>query len=333
MEKEKSQNRIRSALARIYEEHPPKLKELHNRFKQNPKSRLFAPLAEAFRRQGKIEEAIQLCAEGLVHHPDFHSGRVALAKCLMDQQDWEEAKKQLEMVVEAVPDNLLAQKLLGRCHLKMGNRAAALQEFDKAIMLAPEDVDLAAQVKALEPKIPVVDSDSEEVVVKSVGEDFGDDVEEVTGSLTSTELPSLEGKTVNSEPTLVPSVSADGRIEMVPFNPEEETGALDRVLGFSEEDDEPDGFRVEHVSDIFQEEDEKSEITTETLGDLYFSQGQYDKSLKIFEKLAGCQSSPVLTKKIESCRIRLGVNSENLVRERKIQALHGLLQRVQHNAG
>ena len=49
-------------------------------FEKNPRSRIFAPLAEAYRQMGLIDEALKVCANGVQNHPDFAGGRVAYAR-------------------------------------------------------------------------------------------------------------------------------------------------------------------------------------------------------------------------------------------------------------
>src|SRR5580698_2425157 len=95
-EKTTRQNRVREALGRIYDNYPPYFREYLRRFREDPTSRVFAPLAEAYRRMGQVEEAIEICREGLEHHPDFHGGRVALAKCYIDKRLFAEARVELE---------------------------------------------------------------------------------------------------------------------------------------------------------------------------------------------------------------------------------------------
>src|SRR4051812_26198397 len=105
-------NRIREALSRIYDGQTPYFREYLRRYQEDPKSRVFAPLAEAYRRSGKVDDAIQICLEGLKHHPEFAGGRVALAKCYYDKKEFGACRDELELVVEKIPENLLAQRLL-----------------------------------------------------------------------------------------------------------------------------------------------------------------------------------------------------------------------------
>jgi tetratricopeptide (TPR) repeat protein len=98
VEKVTRQNRVKEALGKIYDNYPPYFREYLRRFKEDPTSRVFAPLAEAYRRLGRVEEAIEIALEGLEHHPDFHGGRVTLAKCYIDKKKYSEAKAALEMI-------------------------------------------------------------------------------------------------------------------------------------------------------------------------------------------------------------------------------------------
>ena len=63
---------------------------------EDPNSRVFAPLAEAYRKSGMLDEAIQVCLEGLKIHPTYISGRVALARAYYEEKMLGEAKEEFE---------------------------------------------------------------------------------------------------------------------------------------------------------------------------------------------------------------------------------------------
>src|SRR3954470_6886467 len=90
------------------------------KYQEDPNSRVFAPLAEAYRKAGLIDEAIEIAREGLRVHPGFVGGRVALARALFDKKSYEEVVKELTPVVRDVPDNLVAQRLLAESCLMQG---------------------------------------------------------------------------------------------------------------------------------------------------------------------------------------------------------------------
>jgi tetratricopeptide (TPR) repeat protein len=339
------QNRVREALERIYDQHPPHFAEYLRRFREDPKSRVFAPLAEAYRRMGRVDDAINICREGLEHHPDFHGGRVALAKCFIDKKLFEDAKAELKRVIQAAPENLLAQRLLGDTYLGLQDSREALHCYKMALLLSPQDVALNEKVYALE----------KAVRAEEATPDTGGTITNAAfdGTLRF-DMPEA-GELISSEPesSQVEESTGTGEWQSPPpnsevFHPsiefhaneEESNNAADpevqskinQILGFDGPDAEDESFRIQHVSAVFEEENEinPKEITTETLGDLYFSQGQFDKSLRIFEKIAKASTRPneAILKKVEDARKKLGVDERSLIRAKQIRVLQGVLDRL-----
>lgn len=337
-DKPEPQNRIKEALGRLYEQQPPYFREYLRRFHEDPTSRVFAPLAEGYRRLGRFEEAIEICREGLTHHPDFHGGRLALAKCLIDKKDFAQARVELERVVQSSPENLLAQRLLGDVYSALGKPSAALHCYKMALLLSPEDVSLAEKVHRIEklnpgafdPEPQPVKAAEEKVELDSstptLGAPSDNDVQPFWMSPENQVSPSPHESTTHPGVHLEKALSetlSDPLQEPVPMVPTEEGQTLDFLKEGSPEEDP---FKIEHVSAIFAEESPKKEITTETLGDLYFAQGQFDRALRIFEKL---KPNVDIVRKMDQCRMNLGVDRESATRQRKIQVLRGLLKKVQ----
>jgi len=337
------QNRIRETLDRLYDQQPPLFREQLRKLQQDPTSRVFAPLAESYRRLGRLDEAIEICQRGLEHHPDFHGGRVALAKCFIEKNRYQDAQIELEKVVHLAPENLLAQKLLGEALMAQGLDSQALHAFKMALLLAPFDVSLTEKVHQLEKQLanprqeslPAVASQRSEEVVESSFPPFPM-VEEA--SETVDEEPFVEMKTEQPMGEWSESLQPlDGFSTLSENESEEDEGEeefsaqVNAVLGADDEDEEI--FSVAPVSSAFKNlaENQSPEITTETLGDLYFSQGQYSHSLKIFEKISRVRTSPELEKKMKACRIRLGVDPQSQIRKKKIQALRGILHKLQES--
>ena len=107
-------------------------------FQENPDSRVFAPLADLYRRLSRLKEAEEICREGIQRHPYYAGGRVALAHVLLDALRLEEALKEAESVVTYYPDNLLARKILIRVLGGIGNLDRARREFEALRHLAPQ---------------------------------------------------------------------------------------------------------------------------------------------------------------------------------------------------
>lgn len=348
------QNRIRETLDRLYDQHPPHFREQLRRLQEDPTSRVFAPLAESYRRMGRIEEAIEMCQVGLQHHPDFHGGRVALAKCFIDKQRYQDAQFELEKVIQLAPENLLAQRLLGEALLAQGQEKQALHAFKMALLLAPCDIGLTDKIHHLEKKIssegaslaPHPDSlpqpeTSEEFVTS--------ETLSVMESSKSTDVPALTAMLTTRAPQSASEMEEpdegqewelgtqgsdqfDGSVDEERDDDDPVSQQVNAVLGFKEETE--DVFTVGSVHSAFEEatSPDPVEITTETLGDLYFSQGQFGNSLKIFEKIYRVKPNEELARKIKACRMRLGVDKESVTRNKKIELLKGLLEKVQQNS-
>jgi tetratricopeptide (TPR) repeat protein len=120
------------------------------KYQDDPNSRVFAPLAEAYRKAGLVDEAIEIAREGLRVHPHFVGGRVALARALFDKKQYEEVITELSSVVQDAPDNLVAQRLLGESCLMVGRVSEALGAYKMLLFFAPQDPDTAKIVHELE---------------------------------------------------------------------------------------------------------------------------------------------------------------------------------------
>ncbi len=120
------------------------------KFQENPKSRIFAPLAEAYRKAGMVDEAIEIAREGLQVHPHFVGGKVALARALFDKQQYESVVDELAEAVRDVPDNIVAQRLLGDSCIMLGRVAEALDAYKMLLFFSPHDQEVALIVKELE---------------------------------------------------------------------------------------------------------------------------------------------------------------------------------------
>ncbi len=96
------------------------LERLIKIYKKNPHSKIFAPLAELYRKNGLVDEALSLCEKGLAFHPDYIGGKVAYGRALVDAGEFERAQTVLEEVIVAAPENYLSLLLLLRCYEKRG---------------------------------------------------------------------------------------------------------------------------------------------------------------------------------------------------------------------
>ena len=80
---------------------------------EDPHSRAFAPLAEAYRKAGNLEDAIRVAEAGLEVHPEYTGGLVVLGRTLYEKKEFDRAAEVLKKAVTETPESYLGQKFLG----------------------------------------------------------------------------------------------------------------------------------------------------------------------------------------------------------------------------
>ena len=88
----------------------PRIAELRRRVESDPASIAFAQLAEEYRREGEHERAIEVCRTGLAQYPSYLSARVTLGRALTELGRLDEARAELERVLQVAPDNIAAKR-------------------------------------------------------------------------------------------------------------------------------------------------------------------------------------------------------------------------------
>ena len=124
--------------------------KLTERISKDPKSKLFVPLAEEYKKMGDMEMAIHVLSEGLKVNPGYVTARSFLGRLLLEQGNFAAAQKEFEEVVKAIPDNLLAQRKLGDLHLLQSRQEEALKHYKIALILNPSDVEIASLISDIE---------------------------------------------------------------------------------------------------------------------------------------------------------------------------------------
>ena len=124
--------------------------KLTERISKDPKSKLFVPLAEEYKKAGDIEMAIAVLTEGLKNNPGYVTAKSFLGRLLLDKGNLSEAQKEFEEVIKAIPDNVLAQRKLGDVHALQGRAQEALQFFKAVLAVNPKDPELKSLIADIE---------------------------------------------------------------------------------------------------------------------------------------------------------------------------------------
>jgi tetratricopeptide (TPR) repeat protein len=130
-----------------------RIEELEKRLAADPNSRMFVQLAEEYRKAGMLEQAIDVCEQGIKKHPQYPSARVALGRALLEAEQLDRASQEFEAVLKQVPDNILANKFLGQTYHRLGRLEEALKKYNIAHTLAPEDTEIGEHIQQVQAEI------------------------------------------------------------------------------------------------------------------------------------------------------------------------------------
>ncbi len=260
-------------------------------YKKNPRSRVFAPLAEAFRKLGMYEDAFKILKEGIRHHPNYTLGYIVLAHCYYDQEKYELTYNTLRPIIAQNADNISLQKVFAQACIHLGYLEEALDTFKYLLFMNPRDKSFAEQVKRLEDdlfvghkKLSLEQLIKAPVDTQSLPQPIPEDDDWV--QVDFNRGPGTPSKT--EEPKL-PQFNDDQWVMKKPGLGDHPILKNEKILERSLEDDfYADEFEEEHgeIEEVnAQSVQSDSPIISHTLIDLYCSQLYYDKAIELLEKI------------------------------------------------
>jgi tetratricopeptide (TPR) repeat protein len=163
-----------------------RLSDLESRWRFDRSPRVFLQLADELRKAGSLARAIEVLQEGLTHHPESVSGRVALGRAQLEAGDASAAAETLERVLTRDPAQIVASKLLIETWIRMGDAVRARERLDIYRILQERDSEIDAyehRIAAMErsQRLPAV-YELAGVAVPGAGEEAGRAPEPLTAA-------------------------------------------------------------------------------------------------------------------------------------------------------
>jgi tetratricopeptide (TPR) repeat protein len=278
-----------------------KIEELQFRIKTDPKSRLFFPLAEEFRKNGKLAEAEQVLRTGLGVHSTYLSAWVSLGRVLREQHKNAEAVEALTKALQVDPGNVVAARLLADAYLDLGEKVEAIKKYKLVHALMPSDEELEARIDQLDRDLspaPVAPPEPEP------------EPEPVFAETAAVPFAQIESPFDDTTPTLHTSETPFDTGDEIPMAAQHEESPFEEPSGYTAaalEVEHLDGMHVEEAplvaevptvwseepdADVFapaeeevapQEEDDLTSTTT--MADLYVRQGLVGEARKIYQHI------------------------------------------------
>jgi tetratricopeptide (TPR) repeat protein len=305
--------------------------KLTERISKDPKSKLFVPLAEEYKKAGDREMSIHVLTEGLKNNPGYVTARSFLGKLLFEKGDLSGAQKEFEEVAKAIPDNLMAQRKLGDIYVLQDRAADALKHYKIALSLNPRDQETASLTADVEAGLDVkarlfrqkpqplenalkIEGHSKVVTAPAqaaqpapsaakpielipVSLTAGDVEEpeevlvveplEVPNSTSLAQALSAKNLDFLSEPALEPALTDSGEDSHAVFDHEDPFAVQQTARGTHVVEETSLDAQESKTPEIFAEEPDKQadDFTTDTLAELYISQGFFEKAVDIYERM------------------------------------------------
>ena len=105
------------------------MKEYIGRLRRDNQQKVYAPLADCYRRTNLMEDAEETAIEGLNRFPSYLLCREVLGKVYFKKGQWDKAREQLEKVSAVVKDNLELSRVLGKVYFALGIHEQAMSHF------------------------------------------------------------------------------------------------------------------------------------------------------------------------------------------------------------
>ena len=269
----------------------PQIVKYEKSLEEDPRSKVFAPLAEAYRKVGLLDNAFKTLKVGLRYNPDYLFGYLTLAQCYLDKDEFNLCYTTLKPLVAHNRDNLKLQKIFAESAEATENLEEALDTYKYLLYLHPKDQLIIEKVKKLEnllnedvinystKEVPKFDIDelkvtpgNDKVLDDWVQLDLSkeDDPEEDVDALQEIK----EHNTFNSQ--------RDSR-----ESPQEssDSWSVGNPNAFEDEEGEDDEDKFE----VAPPPEDITPTVTHTLVDLYLEQGYFDKAKELLVKILELQ--------------------------------------------
>ncbi|MCB9060381.1 MAG: tetratricopeptide repeat protein [Halobacteriovoraceae bacterium] len=258
-------------------------------YEKNRRSRVFAPLAEVYRKLGRIDDALVVLKEGIKNNPDYIMGHVALAACYHDCEQDQLAYGILRPLINKNRDNIRLQKLFAEVCTKLNHEEEALEVYKFLLFLNPKDYEIQGKVKDLENRetfqfLEEKSFSKEENLASGPFDDLDDWVQVDFMEGVNQEAEEEIGNEWTIGPTNIQEITKE---EIPPVMLENNN----RPSEF-----EPNNEKILTTS-VEPKKSDVNNIVTLTLVDLYVSQGYYAKAKEILKSFEGV-GPEIISKKI-----------------------------------
>ena len=309
----------------------PLIEKYSSAFEKDKTSRVFAPLAEGYRKAGLITKAMEILKIGIRNNPSYLQGYISLASCYTDMGESNLAYTTLRPLISENRDNIRLQKLFGENCVELGHNEEALESYKYLLFLNPKDEEVSKIVSKIEDSyLPTVEpekieSDFFEIdEIDVLPERSKNNLDEwikvdLKKDLEVEDLPEKK----STEDWKVEKISENRPVLVLKTNPELE-----------EKEDGPEEISYEEEVVV-----DEAPVITHSLVDLYINQGYLTKAkellLKIIELNPNEKASRLKLEEVIGLegKVRLEAEDEEDGHQRLKDSLDAKLGQIQKHTG
>ena len=267
------------------------IEKLQRRWQENPLGLTFAPLAEAYRKEGMLPDALELLEIGLTQHPNYVPAHIVRGRCFLDGGADGAAVAAFSRVLDLDPENVIALKGLADVS-ERGDRLPEaarwlerLLDFDGSnedarVQLArvrgglpkpppsaavPEEAPVIEQLAAESPPIEAMPHAEIVDLADDAVEVIRYDPIELSAVVSSEYQQASDSESLRSEPSAEPQMPS-AEPQMPSAEPSIESDDRAAVAGV---------------------EAEPELVVTETMAEVFLRQGHRELALAVYLQLAG----------------------------------------------
>ncbi|HEX9691506.1 MAG TPA: tetratricopeptide repeat protein [Gemmatimonadales bacterium] len=124
------------------------VEKLEQRFNEKPEQ-WFAALADAYRKNGDLDLAIDVLQAWIPKRPSYTSGHIVLGRCFLDKEQDTEAEQTFRQVIELDPENIIALKSLAEIAARRNVTAEARDWLTRLLEADPMNDEARVALAAL----------------------------------------------------------------------------------------------------------------------------------------------------------------------------------------
>lgn len=124
---------------------PALIDELEKQFRDNPR-RVFARLANEYRKAGDFMRAIEICHAHVPQQPGYISGHIVLGQALYDAGEHDQAQQTFQTALSLDPENLIALRQLGDIARNRRDYREARSWYTRLLEVDPQNDEIVAQL-------------------------------------------------------------------------------------------------------------------------------------------------------------------------------------------